>query len=216
LINSRLPDRIFFVILLFLPGIFSVFHLGKWYRAWRAIINIKTSPLSREIVFYLLYVIVSITSILLQVPWLLIAASVTGLLLLLAIDAIYIYTQKDPSVYLHSGQTFITALLLISFLSGSVWPFIFMACIKIGFYIYLYKPCNRNIDILRHLRLALLLVSGASIISGISYPQLSVIIILLTGELIDRILFYFDFEPTSVNNLIYKHIAEGKYETKGD
>ncbi|MBI5010180.1 MAG: dimethyl sulfoxide reductase anchor subunit [Bacteroidia bacterium] len=216
LINGELPDRLFFVILLLLPGIFSIFHLSKWDRAWRAVFNIKTSPLSREIASYLLYLIMSITSIFFQYPWLLIAAVVSGLLLLLAIDAVYFYSQKDPAVYLHSGQTFITALLLISFLSGSVWPFIFIACIKISLSIYLYKPTGRNIDILRHLRLALLLIAGASIISGISYPRLSVIIILLTGEFLDRILFYVDFEPANINNLIYKHIAEGKYETKGD
>jgi Fe-S-cluster-containing dehydrogenase component/DMSO reductase anchor subunit len=216
LINSELFDKRLFVLLLFLPGILSLLHLGKWYRAWRAVFNIKTSPLSREIVLYILYILISLAYLLLQIPWLLIAASSTGLLLLLAIDAVYIYSRKVPSVYLHSGQTFITALLLISFLSSSVWPFIFITGIKIVISIYFYKPYNRNVDILRHLRLALLLVAGASIISGISYPTLSVIIILLTGEFIDRILFYIDFEPTSINTLIYKHIAERKYETKDD
>ncbi len=216
LLKGELRDSLLLVILLFLPGVFSVFHLSKWYRAWRAVFNFKSSPLSREIAAYLFYVIISITSVFSHAPWLLVVAVVSGLLLLLAIDGVYIYSQKDPVVYLHSGQTFITALLLISFLSGSVWPFIFIACIKILISIYLYKPSGRNIDILRHIRNALLLVAGASIISGISYPQLSVIIIFLTGEFLDRILFYFDFEPTNINNLIYKHIAEGKYETERD
>lgn len=216
LITTELPDKRIFVMLLFIPGIFSLFHLGKWFRAWRAVFNIKTSPLSREIVLYILYVLISLAYVLLQIPWLLIAASSAGLLLLLVVDAVYIYSRRDPSVYLHSGQTFITALLLISFLSSSVWPFVFIAGIKILISIYFYKSCNRIFDILRHLRLALLLVAAASIISGISYPALSVIIILLTGELIDRILFYIDFEPISINNLIYKHIAERKYETKED
>ena len=216
LIKSKLPDRNFFMILLFLPGIFSVFHLSKWTRAWRALYNLKTSPLSREIAAYLLYLIFALASIIFNSPWLFIAAVVSGLLLLLAIDAVYFYSHKDPSVYLHSGQTFISALLLISFLSDSVLPFIFIGSIKILLSLNLYEPGNRNIDIIRHIRIALLLVAGASIISGISYPQISVIIVLLAGELLDRILFYIDFEPTNINNLIYKHIAEEKYETKRD
>jgi hypothetical protein len=120
------------------------------------------------------------------------------------------------TAYFHSGQTFISALLIVSFLSGAIIPFIFIAIIKIVLSVYRYRPDRGNTDIFRHIRLALLLMAAASIISGISYPDISVIILLFAGELIDRILFYSDFEPTGINNLIYKHIASGKNETKGN
>jgi DMSO reductase anchor subunit/ferredoxin len=216
LINSSLPGKALLIILTTLPGIFSLFHLGKWYRAWRAVTNLKNSPLSREILIYILYMIFSLAAAEFQNPWLIITASVTGLFLLLAIDSVYIFSMRNMTAYFHSGQTFISALLIVSFLSGAIIPFIFIAIIKIVLSVYRYRCDGGNTDIFRHIRLALLLMAAASIISGISYPDISVIILLFAGELIDRILFYSDFEPTGINNLIYKHIASGKNETKGN
>jgi len=216
LITSKLPDKILFISLTLLPGLVSLFHLGKWYRAWRAVFNIKSSPLSREILAYILYSIISLAAIAYGLPFLIITASVTGFFLLLFIDAVYIYTSRSMNAYFHSGQTFITALLIISFLSGSTLPFLFISSVKVILIIYRYIPEQSNIAVLRFIRLALLLVAGASIVTGISYPGTSIIFILLTGELIDRIIFYFDFNPVGISDHIYKHIARLSYEKKGD
>ncbi|MBK9390164.1 MAG: dimethyl sulfoxide reductase anchor subunit [Bacteroidetes bacterium] len=216
LINSYLPDKILLITLTILPGIFSLFHLGKCNRTWRAVTNLRNSPLSREIVIYILYLIFTLAAAEFMSPWLIITASVAGLVLLLAIDSVYIFTLRNMTAYFHSGQTFISSLLIISFLSNAIVPFMFIAILKTVLSVYRYRYDQRNIAILRHVRLAMLMIAAASIISGISYPEITVIILLLTGELFDRILFYFDFEPTKINNLIYKHIAERKNETKGD
>jgi Fe-S-cluster-containing dehydrogenase component/DMSO reductase anchor subunit len=216
LINSDLQNKILLITLTILPGVFSLFHLGKWNRAWRAVTNLKNSPLSREIVIYIIYLIFTLAATEFMSPWLIISASVAGLVLLLAIDSVYIFTMRNMAAYFHSGQTFISSLLIISFLSNAIVPFIFIAILKTGLIVYSYRYDQRNMAILRHVRMAMLMIAAASIISGISYPEITVIILLLTGELFDRILFYFDFEPTKINNLIYKHIAEGKNETKGD
>lgn len=216
LINNKLPEKYFFTLITILPGFFSLFHLGKWYRAWRAVFNLKNSPLSREIVIYISYLILSMTAIEYQIPWLLITASVAGISLLVAIDAVYFYSIRRMAPYLHSGQTFFSALLLISFLTDSEVSFIFMAIIKTGLTFYRYRQDLGTISILRFIRLALLLVAVASMVSGISYPGTTVLIIVLTGEFIDRILFYEDFEPVGINNLIIKHLSEKKYETQGD
>jgi Fe-S-cluster-containing dehydrogenase component/DMSO reductase anchor subunit len=218
LVNNHLADKMLFISLTLLPGMFSLFHLGKWYRAWRAVLNLRSSPLSREILLYIIYSLISILSIIFQLPWLLIAASLTGLLLLIAIDAVYIYSIRNFTAYLHSGQTFLTALIIISFLSGSILPFIFIAAIKLSLSVYRIdnKHTNRNILIIRNIRIALLIIAGAGIVSGISYPEAAVIILLIAGELLDRILFYLDFEPQVISFLINKHVAGKSYEKERD
>ncbi len=216
LITSQLPDEKLFISVTLLPGMISLFHLGKWYKAWRAIVNLSSSPLSREIFAYMIYLILSVAAVTLGLPVLFIGASISGFLLLLFIDAVYIYTSRSLNSYFHSGQTFITALLVISFLSGSALPFLFISTVKVVLIIYRYDPHQLNLAVLRFIRLALLIVAGASIVTGISYPDTSIIIILLTGELIDRILFYFDFNPVGISEQINKHISRLSYEKKGD
>ena len=216
LITSKLPDKILFISLTVIPGIISLFHLGNWQKAWRAIINIKSSPLSREILAYMLYLILSVAAVTHGMPVLFIAASINGFFLLLFIDAVYVYTSRSLNAYFHSGQTFITALIIISFLSGSVLPFLFISSVKIILIIYRYNPQPLNLAVIKFVRLALLIVAGASIVTGISYPDTSIIIILLIGELTDRILFYYDFNPVGISDQINKHISRLSYEKKGD
>ena len=217
LITSELPDRLLFMTLTLLPGAISLFHLGKWYRAWRSVRNIKNSPLSREILAYIIYFTVSSAAIIFKQPFIIISASVAGLILLLLIDAVYIYTSGSLNAYYHSGQTFITALLIISFLSGSIFPFLFISTVKvILIFIFSYDKKNLNISVLRFIRLALLIIACSGIGSGISHTDKTIILILLTGELIDRILFYFDFNPSGINDKIHKHIISVSNEKRGD
>jgi hypothetical protein len=60
---------------------------------------------------------------------------------------------------------------------------------------------NNNFEI-RFLRIAFLIITGISLISHNSYPDLVTISIFLTGELFDRIIFYIDFNPLNINALI--------------
>jgi Fe-S-cluster-containing dehydrogenase component/DMSO reductase anchor subunit len=204
LINGiTLTKPVFFSITL-IPGIISFFHLGKKSGAWRAISNIRSSLLSREILLYLIYLAVSCFSVIYGIPFLIVGAILAGLFLLVIIDSVYIYSVRRPETYLHSGQTFITSLLITSFLSGSVLPFVFIGMIKLtlSVFTFLRNPGNDSRVAIRFVRIALLIVVSASYITGISYPGKSVVILLITGELIDRILFYIDFKPTGLNSFV--------------
>lgn len=218
IIKGVLPGKVLFISLTLVPGLFSVFHLGKWTRGWRAVANIKSSPLSREILLYLIYILISCYSIIYEVPWLMISSAAVGFLLLLAIDSVYIYSVRSISVFMHTGQTFLTSLLIISFLAGSIIPYLFIAIIKISLsaYSFVSVPGDQKYSALRFARIAFLIIAGASFVSGISYPEPAVIAIFIAGELLDRILFYLDFEPLGFDMLINNHKASGKHEKERD
>jgi hypothetical protein len=151
-------------------------------------------------------------------PALLIASSITGLVFLLKIDSVYLFTVRNKSVILHSGQTFISALIIISFISGILLPFVFMALIKLGLFVYrqIINKLNRSDSAFRFLRVAFLVVPGMSLILHNSIPENFIIIVFLTGELFDRILFYIDFNPVNINSLIEEQLSIERDEKKRD
>ena len=208
LIKGVYPARMIFFPVLFMAGLISFLHLGRKLRSWRSILNIKNSPLSREIASLILYSFVSSLAVLIHTPVLLVASCITGLIFLLLIDNVYIYAFRSRTVILHSGQTFISALLIISFFSEIILPFVFIALIKIIFSLYSLsdKKLNSNNFGIRFLRLAFLIIPGISLISRISYSDILIPSMFLTGELLDRILFYIDFNPLNINRLINEQL----------
>lgn len=210
LFTGKFPDIILFVSTLLLSGIISLFHLGKKSRAWRAVWNLKTSPLSREIALFIIYTLLSISAVAFRLPFLLIISSITGLIMLITVDTVYIYADRRKKMMFHSGQTFLSGLLIVSFLTANVIPFIFIALIKFAASLNNMLANNNsrmNLGI-RFLRIALLLITGISLISGLNKGDTLIISLFLTGELIDRIIFYIDFDPDNINKMIYKNITE--------
>jgi len=201
------PDKILFLIILLTGGI-SFFHLGKPLKAWRALVNIKDSPLSREITLFLIFSVISILSVILKSSVLLVVSSLSGLILLAAIDAVYTFSDKRKSIIFHSGQTFLTGLLIISFFSDMLFPFLFIAFIKFASSVFnMLNDKNRGLIFnLRFFRIAVLIITVASLITGISYPGTVLSIIFLAGELCDRMIFYFDFDPLNINVLIRNYL----------
>jgi Fe-S-cluster-containing dehydrogenase component/DMSO reductase anchor subunit len=217
-LKGRYPDSFIFIPVLLATGISSLFHLGKKLKAWRSLANLKNSPISREIAAFILYAVTSSLAIFLRIPALLIASSITGLVFLMLIDSVYLFTARNKSVILHSGQTFISALIIISFISGIVLPFVFMALIKLGLFVYgqIINKLNRSDSSFRFLRIAFLVVPGMSLILHNSITENFIIIIFLTGELFDRILFYIDFNPVNINSLIEEQLNIERDEKKRD
>lgn len=215
-IRGIFPNRMSFIIIMLASGLVSIFHLGRKLRFWRAVLNPVSSPLSLEIATFIIYGIISISAVLLQLPAVLVAASIAGLLFLLSIDRVYVFADWHKSAILHSGQTFISALIITSFFSGSIVPFIFMGLIKISlsFYSYFRTKAGDNHTTLRFLRIALLIIPALSLILRNTSPDIYTFIIFLTGELFDRILFYLDFSPLHISTLIEDKLIAEKNEKK--
>jgi Fe-S-cluster-containing dehydrogenase component len=214
-IKGVYPNIAIYLSVLILTGIISLFHLGKKNRFWRAIANVRKSALSREIAAFIIFSLVSTAALILQRPVFLFSALIAGLIYLLLIDSVYIFPDKRRQVFFHSGQTFISALIIISFLSGEILPFIFMALIKIVLFYkgYTEKPAEQHF-MLRFLRIAFLIIPGLSLANHYSKPDYFVISIFLTGELFDRILFYIDFDPVNIRKLMSEQLNIEKNEKK--
>ena len=206
------------ISLLVLAAIFSFFHLRKKYNAWKAIVNAKSSPLSREIVLFVIYSTLTITALMTDSYTLLLVSVIIGLLLLIAIDYVYTFADRSTFMMVHSGQTFLTALLIGSYLINAIFPFIFIASIKILFnlfYMVKNRQTNKNSN-LRRIRIALLLIISACVISGMAVNDMAKCIIFLSGEFADRVLYYVDFNPVNINTEITHHLILSQNEKKRD
>jgi anaerobic dimethyl sulfoxide reductase subunit B (iron-sulfur subunit) len=179
----------------------SVLHLGNKKNLWRAVFNVRSSPLSREILMLTVFSILLVASKLTSNRVIESFSAITGLLFLFSIDGVYWYSSPGKNVTLHSGQTFLTGLLITSYLVDATIPFLFIALIKMAVIIYLSlnSGYNNPFYTLRIFRASLLIIMAATILSGID-RSITTIIILLTGEFLDRILFYIDFQPVNIRD----------------
>ncbi len=215
-IKGIFPDKMIFIPVILLAGMVSFFHLGRKLRSWRSVQNLKNSPLSREIAVLIVYAIASSATVFFHLPGFLVASSIIGLIFLLVIDSVYIYADYSRSVILHSGQTFVSALLIVSFFSGIVIPFVFIGSIKLLLSVYSLSVNKSNLaDFgIRFLRIAFLVISGISMILNISNIYIFISSIFLIGELLDRIFFYIDFNPLNINTLIDEKLIIERDEKK--
>lgn len=195
---------VLFIVLPLTAAAISLFHLGKPLRAWRALFNPASSPLSREILFFILFASLSLSATTLQSTVLSLASAISGIGLLIVIDSVYI--KPDRKAFLHSGQTFISALLLIAYFSGNLLPFTFIVILKAV--LSAVKMKEKNMQALRFLRIAVLIVIWAGLFSGFAETSLPLTFLIIAAELLDRYLFYIDFRPENINWHTAKYIND--------
>lgn len=213
--KGTFPDVFVFSGALLLTALVSLLHLGKKLRSWRVVFNVRRSPLSREIAAFIVFSITSILALFFKQPYLLIVSGIVGLSFLVLLDNVYIFSDRITNTIFHSGQTFLSALIIISFVSEAVLPFIFMAVIKLVLTVPdLKKQQDGYLFKIRFLRIVFLILPGLTLILHSAIPNYFVIIIFLTGELSDRILFYIDFNPVNIKNLIHEQINIENNEKK--
>jgi Fe-S-cluster-containing dehydrogenase component/DMSO reductase anchor subunit len=199
LIKGVFPGISFFILLV-AAAMISLFHLGKPLRAWRVLMHPVGSPLSREIISFLIFFSLMAFAVLLRSPVFLLAGSISGLILLVVIDSVYFIPAKN-AMY-HSGQTFFSSLLLISYLTGNLFPFTFIAIIKVLLSVRVLS--KKDHEAFRFIRIALLVLAWAGLVSGYAVKSNPLTIMILSAELIDRYLFYLDFRPENIKHLIEK------------
>ena len=195
-----------FAFLILISGLVSLIHLGKPLRAWMAVSNLRKSSLSREILLFLVFSLTSLAALILQSPVLLIAASVAGTLLLFFVDSVYFYSDKRIAMFLNSGQTLLSMLIIASFIGALTIPFIFAASVKLLLSSYsLFRDKGYGLRFkLRFFRVTILVLVLILTVSGSFTGNPEIIAIFLAGELTDRILFYLDFNPENIRTAILK------------
>jgi DMSO reductase anchor subunit len=93
----------------------SLFHLGKKLRAWRAILNLKKSWLSREIFFFGAFWGLSSTHLLFyQDELIALAAVISGIIALFSIDKVYQLAIQPTPIEMHSAHVFLSFFLFTS------------------------------------------------------------------------------------------------------
>jgi Fe-S-cluster-containing dehydrogenase component/DMSO reductase anchor subunit len=195
----QLPDAgnyYLFVLLLF-AALMSTLHLGKKQRAWRALLNLKSSWLSREIALFTLFGLLMLIQLFItSVPlWLF---AFVGLLLLFAIDRLYDVATWQWPIKLHSAQTLWMGLSAIALLNGWIYLFGLVALFRLvlGFWHNYKHPDNKNL---------FLFIGGLMLLTTVvgmvfRLPFFVLLIVFLAGEIMQRIGFYQALQVASPQN----------------
>lgn len=170
-------------------ALLSSLHLGKKFRLWRALLNVKNSWLSREILFFSIYFILMGTYLFLfNLNYFIVL--IPGALLLFSIDMLYQPVQQKWRIPFHSGQTIFISISLVLLFSQFYW--ILLALILARLFLNLiYFPLekmNKKTKIFTFIRWSMIDIS--IILLFFSSPFWIIIGVFLIGEFLDRVLFY--------------------------
>lgn len=185
--------RITFISLLAVAGFISLFHLGKPLRAFRALLHVKSSWLSREILTFGLFALFSSVFVLTGTAELFWFALIAGAAFLISVEMVYHVTRKNYRTPIHSANTLLTAATLFS-LVALPKAFVLLACIKILLYLvrhaYNQKIYYRKV-IFSFIRFIGILLPFVAILFGL-FPESTALFfaLFLIGEIIDRYEYY--------------------------
>ena len=212
-ITSQVPvSPILFILLAIVAIILTTIHVGKKFRIWRFIINLRGSWLSREIFSFSAFFGLGSLSLLMknnifELGSLLsftdsktvgIIATVFGAYTLISIDMVYHFLIRKDTLKIHSAMACITAPLLFAWIANIPLAILFLSVLKGGLYGYrkllLRKQKIAGFPILSGIRMLALLLP---LILLVIAPQISFWILFPTvflGEIIDRGEFYYESE----------------------
>ncbi len=183
-------------------GAFAAFlstsHLGKPFRAWRALFNIQKSWLSREIFFFSLFYLILIADFLIaDIPDSIII--MFSSFLLLSVDMLYKPAQIYWKTKIHSAQVLFTGTSFYLLLTEVYWFFGIIMIIRL--YLFIKQSLiKRTLKELRIARITSILASGWYIFY--QHDNILLIYTFIIGEIIDRLLFYDELEVADVSKII--------------
>ena len=208
-----------FLPLLLLAGAMavSVAHLGVPGKAWRALLNIVSSPLSREIAM------VGILAGIALLNWIApgqiapVIVVITALLTLISIDLVFFAADRSFSIKLHSGQAFFSGIYAVSWFIRPDYIFLVFSMLAALSVVMRYgstgrSPLVRNIYYFRAMTLPLVFLL---IYPGTPLTDLAALVLFMAGVAADRVLFYYDFNPANIKETISEHFNT-EYEKERD
>jgi DMSO reductase iron-sulfur subunit len=166
---------------------FSTLHLGKKNRAYRVLLNWKTSWLSREILFFSGFMFLSSVYLFLpEIKWVGYIALILGLLSAISADNVYHVIVKTNKKFFNSDQVWITLILFICFFNQFLLGVLFIGIIKIT--LYLQQKWDKNDKyFLTFVRLTSFITAIIFLIQNYFNYAL---ILLIISELVGRVEFY--------------------------
>lgn len=177
-------------------GLLSFFHLGNKKNAWRAVLNIKKSWLSREIFFFIFFLgAVFIKFFVFEINNYMVV--LIGFMLLFSIDRLYKPVQWHWTNRIYSNQLLLSSLSIYLLLNSFIYPFIILVFIRIFLFLIIKTEyLKMSVKILR----AIFLLS--SIVLFFTNFLWLCFIIFIIGEIIERIVFYENLKLPELKNFM--------------
>lgn len=195
----------------------SVAHLGVPGKAWRALLNIVSSPLSREIA--MVGILTGIAILNLVAPGLItpVIVVISALLTLISIDLVFFAADRSFSLKLHSGQAFFSGIYLVSWFIKPDYIFLVFSMLAALSVFMRYgsagrSPLVRNLYYFRAMTLPLVFLL---IYPGTPLTNIAALVLFIAGVVADRVLFYYDFNPVNIKETISEHF-NNEYEKERD
>jgi hypothetical protein len=193
-VPSRTPALVPFLALAAVAFGLSTAHLGQPLRAWRAVLGVATSWLSREIAAAGAFVVLALPVLSFPgtSPWLAFPALTAVLLLVVSIDGVYLSVPRDRGSRLHGAEA-TTAFLLLAGIAANLPP---LAAAMAALKALLLVRRNRRRALGMPPASALLrlgLLAGALLPIGWGWAFLFA----LASEAVDRASFYEGLEPST-------------------
>jgi hypothetical protein len=195
----------------------SFAHLGLPLRAWRAPLNVISSPLSREIL------LVTALSAMAAVNWFLpgiintvLLASVS-LLTLISVDMVYFASDRSYRLKLHTGQSFFSAVFVTSWFITPNTLFLLFSLLAALSVVMRYRSSEKAplIRFLYYYRALSLPAAFMLLYPGSEATSIAAAIVFFTGVAADRVLFYDDFSPINIRESILENFND-TYEKERD
>jgi len=194
-----------------------VAHLGVPGKAWRSVLNVISSPLSREIAMIGLLTGVALLNWI--DPGLIppLIGGIMALLSLIAVDLVFFAADRSMRLKLHSGQAFFSGIYAVSWFIEPGLIFLAFSMLAAISVVMRYGSAERsaavrNLYYFRAMALPLVLLL---LYPGSPVTDTLALMLFIAGIATDRVLFYFDFHPVNINDTIREHF-NSTYEKERD
>ena len=187
----------------------SALHLGKKIRAYRALLNWRSSWLSREVLFFSMFLSISAVYLFMpEVKWLGFIALGFGLLTAISADNVYHVIAKENKKFFHSAQVWLTMLFFICFFNMFIAGVLIIGSIKL--ILYLRNKLQNKIEniflyFLLFIRISTLVCAIILLLQN--YLDFA-FIIAVVSELVDRIEFYINLKIITPQNHMYREFQK--------
>jgi Fe-S-cluster-containing dehydrogenase component/DMSO reductase anchor subunit len=195
----------------------SVLHLGVPIKAWRSVINISSSPLSREIMMVLILAIITLLNWLMpgEIPSVL--PALAGLLALVTIDMVFFAADRAVPLRLHTGQAFFSGVYAASWFIEPATLFIVFTMMAAVSVVIRYRAAEKEgmARYLYYFRAFSLPAVFVLTYPGTTVTDAAAMILFIAGVVADRALFFYDFDPVNIKDTISDHFIT-TYEKERD
>lgn len=185
-----------FAIISVLAIALTSLHIGKKFRMWRFILNLKGSWLSREIFSFSAFLGLTGLQIITENSIFGYGAMVFGIFSLISVDMVYKFLKRKDDLRLHSGMVSLTAILFLAWIGD--YSILIELSLLAKACLYVWRKQSLRKQKLNYWPVVSILRLLALFVPFLSQMDLGIALaILFVGEIIDRSEFYYESDITT-------------------